>query len=342
MKLLIVTFPNDLGSRTIEENLIKLIAVRCDCKIFRFAAHDCNEIDYKISHKKNILRRIQDALRLRKVVKKAIFDKRKILFYNVSPAFFSYGSWSKGEIYITMDWASLLFNDHVSILRKIISHIHKHIFKLSSGLLPMTQAMANCLQHKYDVSKSKIHLVPSLFDVTHFDPGYIRKSDRLRVLFIGGDIERKGGHLLYSAYKEYLHQYCNLTMVTNHDLPDLEGFKLVKNIRYGTKEHLSLMQEHDIFVLPTFRDSGPQAIGEAASAGLAVLTTEQALGSSHVVIHGKNGLIASDPIQCINELRELIKYPEKVFDMRQQSLLHMRSFYSKDQVFSSYYKALNQ
>ena len=55
------------------------------------------------------------------------------------------------------------------------------------------------------------------------------------------------------------------------------------------------MREHDIFILPTHQDVGPQVIGEAAAAGLSVLTTQFALGAPHVILDGVNGRISALP-----------------------------------------------
>lgn len=341
MKVLFISLPNDLGSRTIETNLYKFISSECDVKLFRFAAHDANHIDYHISNKKNVLRRFQDSLKLRSEIKKAVKEKRKILFYNVSPALFSLGCWHHGEAYITMDWAGRLFDTPTSLARKLVSLIHEKIFQSCTGLLPMTAAMADCLEKKYRVPSSKIHLVPSLFDVEHFDPGEIKLEDKIRVLYVGGDVKRKGGDLLYKAFSQNLHNQCSLTMVTNHDFPHMPGFTLHKNIRYGNEEHRELMRNHDVFVLPTFMDSGPQVIGEAAAAGLAVITTRQALGAIHVVKEGINGFIAENPADCITKLAKLLHTPNIIINFRHESLKHMRSNYSKSMISSAYMKALS-
>ena len=105
MKILVVTFPNDLGSRTIETNLCGFLEPVSDMKHFRFAAQDSDRIDQKIDNRRNIWHRIKDMLKLRSAVRSAVLEDRKILFYNVSPALFTLGSWRGGKIYITLDWA---------------------------------------------------------------------------------------------------------------------------------------------------------------------------------------------------------------------------------------------
>lgn len=340
MKLLVVTYPNDLGSRTIEANLCRFLEPVCDMRHFRFAAHDSESIDHKIDQRRNLWRRIQDTLKLRRAVRAAVKDGRKILFYNVSPALFSVGSWRGGEIYITLDWARKLFSPKLTRLAVITSWINQQILRQCKGILPMTEAMATCLIRDYGIPSERVHQVPSLFDVDYFAPQNIESFRDLRVLFVGGDTQRKGGDILYHAFQAYLHESCTLTMVTNTDFPPMKNFCLRKGIRYGTSEHLHLMQSHDIFILPTKLDAGPQVIGEAASAGLAVLTTRSALGAPHVVINGFNGFISETPQDCIDVLTKILGDPEKVMTMRLNSLIHMRKNFSAEKIASSYCAAM--
>jgi glycosyltransferase involved in cell wall biosynthesis len=341
VKILLVTFPNDLGSRTIEANLIKFISKFSDLQVFRFAAHDSNSIDKRLDNRRNLFRRIQDTLKLRKQVKQAVREKRKILFYNISPALFALGSWRNGEAYITLDWARRLLVDHALTDRDPMTRVHRLVLKSCKGILPMTDAMADCLRNDYDMAEERIHRVPSLFDVEYFDPGNISTGPELKLLFIGGDIYRKGGDLLYQAFAGRLHRHCKLTMVTNGDLEPCEGLTLAKGVRYGTPEHLNLMRSHDVFILPTREDAGPQVIGEAASAGLAVFTTRFALGAPHVVIDKMTGAIADTPEDCIKQLENLLQNPDELKKMRQRSLDHMRQNFSPAAIVAAFQGGLS-
>lgn len=341
MKILIVTFPYDLGSRTIETNLVKFISLIADVEVFRFAAQDSDEIDQGLNNRKSLIRRFQDTWKLRRAVRQAVAEGRKILFYNISPAMFAYGSWRGGEAYITMDWARRLLTPGHGKALTGVSRIHQKVLQSCAGLLPMTDAMEQCLIGEYGISRSKIHRVPSLFDLEHFDPGELTSGERVRLLYVGGDAKRKGGHLVYDAFRSRLKDVCTLTMVTNFDFPPCEGFTLRKNIRYGTPEHLELMRGYDVFVLPTRQDAGPQVIGEAAAAGLAVITTRHALGAPHVVTHGINGFISDSPESCIEDLVELVQFPEKIRQMRTESLQHMRKHFLKNVIASAYAKGMS-
>lgn len=341
MKILVVTFPNDLGSRTIETNLCTFLSPVSDMKHFRFAAQDSDQIDYKIDNRRNIWHRIKDMLKLRSAVRSAVLEGRKILFYNVSPALFTLGSWRGGKIYITLDWARRLFSPELQGIAVLTSWINQRILHACSGVLPMTEAMATCLRQHYSLPKDKVRHVPSLFNIDHFDPSEITASDRIRVLYVGGDVKRKGGDLLYEAFRTKLNNQCSLTMVTNTNFDPCDGFTLCKGIRYGTQEHLSIMRNHDIFILPTHEDAGPQVIGEAAASGMAVLTTRFALGAPHVIKDGVNGFISDTPDKCIETLEEILKSPEQIQQMRRESLAHMRMNFSRQAIAKAYLDAMS-
>ncbi len=341
MKVLLVTFPNDLGSRTIETNLVKFVSMFADVTRFRFAAQDSDQIDKRIDNRRNLYRRIQDTIRLRKALRGAVKEGRKILFYNISPALFGYGSWKGGEAYITLDWARRLLADKKQPDRDPMTGVHRRVLHACKAVLPMTEAMAVCLREEYGLDDHRIRRVPSLFDIEHFRPNAIQAGSPIRLLFVGGDITRKGGDLLYQEFAGRLSGRCTLTMVTNADLPQVDGITQIKGIRYGTPEHVQLMQDHDIFVLPTREDAGPQVIGEAAAAGLAVFTTVQALGSRHIVLDGISGIIAASPEECLRKLGDFVISPGNLLNMRNASLEHMRQEFAAKKISDSFEQAMN-
>ncbi|MFM7370000.1 MAG: glycosyltransferase, partial [Sphaerospermopsis kisseleviana] len=59
--------------------------------------------------------------------------------------------------------------------------------------------------------------------------------------------------------------------------------------------------------MPTNCDSYPSVLGEAACAGLAILTTKNALGADEVIINGENDYICDSPIALFEKLKILIK-----------------------------------
>lgn len=88
-KILLVTFPVDLGNRTIETNLHNLFSP--DMDFFRFAAQHANELDMGVDYKRSIRDRLFSIHSLRKALRPYVHENNTVLFNGLSPAFLSYG-----------------------------------------------------------------------------------------------------------------------------------------------------------------------------------------------------------------------------------------------------------
>mgnify|MGYP000497564025 FL=1 len=127
-----------------------------------------------------------------------------------------------------------------------------------------------------------------------------------------------------------------MTMVTGFPLDDCPGLTIEKDVQYGQLKHINLFLSHDIFVLPTTCDAYPLVVGEAACAGLCILTTNKALGASEVIEHGKNGYIFDSQAELLECLTQLIEDREKIKLMKLNSRKFMETKFSKEKVIDEY------
>jgi len=87
---LLITFPVDLGNRTLEANQHTIF--KSDMDFYRFAEKHAYDIDMgSISSKKSLVYRIQSAVALRRIVRQYTKEGKTILFNGLSPALFAYG-----------------------------------------------------------------------------------------------------------------------------------------------------------------------------------------------------------------------------------------------------------
>jgi glycosyltransferase involved in cell wall biosynthesis len=89
-------------------------------------------------------------------------------------------------------------------------------------------------------------------------------------------------------------------------------------------------------VLPTNCDSYPSVLGEAACAGLAILTTKNALGASEVIQNGENGYICDSSEALLEKLTSLIKNKELLVIMKQNSRKLMEKEFADEIIFNEY------
>jgi starch synthase len=100
--------------------------------------------------------------------------------------------------------------------------------------------------------------------------------DKCRLLFVGGDFERKGGTDLVACFRESLRETCELHIVSAGAPVGLEeeGIHVYRDLKPYSPELLACYREADIFVLPTRNEAYGHVFIEAMAAGLPVVATD--------------------------------------------------------------------
>lgn len=102
-----------------------------------------------------------------------------------------------------------------------------------------------------------------------------RPPDRreVRVLFVGGDWNRKGGADLIAALEPRLGDSVRLDVVTNHPVPEQPGV-FVHRAAPGSEKIRRLFAEADVCCLPSHADLVPWVAIEALASGLAIVASD--------------------------------------------------------------------
>jgi glycosyltransferase involved in cell wall biosynthesis len=345
-KLLLVTFPVDLGNKTLEERLSKLFksCSEIDFKVYRFSPNE-NAIHptstFSLNYGKKFGKRLIASFELHKAVRQANKEGRKVLFHGVSPALFAYPATKHESSYIVTDWTRKLYEPILgdSSSPPWLTFIHKKIFHSQKYIFGLTDAVINQIAKDYHVSINKLRKakLPFTSDLNLFVASPNREDNEVRILFVGGDFYRKGGDVLLNWFVNNYKPGLQMTMVTRE--PTMQTHPKVtfeKNVQYGQKKHIELFKNHDIFVLPTTCDGYPSVIGESACAGLAILTTKNALGAPEVVRDGINGYICSSQEELLNKLNTLITNKPLIESMKRKSRELMEKEFAPDAVLKEY------
>ena len=182
-------------------------------------------------------------------------------------------------------------------------------FLLASGLVTMSEWAKASLVQDYGIPNTKIRVFPPGVDVRQWQcySGKPSSRKRLRLLFVGGDFERKGGYVLIEAFRRGLSDFCELDIVTSAQaLQTGDGVRVHTGLTPNSTLLKKYFAEADLFVMPTMGDATPFAVLEAMASGLPVITTRTG-GLGEMVQDGVTGVFVapSDPNGIIDAVTSL-------------------------------------
>jgi alpha-maltose-1-phosphate synthase len=112
-------------------------------------------------------------------------------------------------------------------------------------------------------------------DIDHYRPTPLRPRDRHRLLFVGGRFADKGGPELVAAVAHRLGRDVELDVVTSDATAPRPGMR-VHRLHRSDPLLLDLLQQADLFCLPTFADTMSFATMEALACGTPAVVSEVA------------------------------------------------------------------
>jgi glycosyltransferase involved in cell wall biosynthesis len=154
----------------------------------------------------------------------------------------------------------------------------------AAGVIAWSEWVRRSLIADYGVAEDAIHVIPAGTRLPAAVP--VRSpTERLRLLFVGGHFERKGGPVLLEALDGLP---VDLHVVTKSAIEARDGVTVHRDVDPGSATLEELYARCDAFVLPTAADASPHVILEAMAAGLPVISTPTgAIGE--MVVPGETG-----------------------------------------------------
>ena len=177
----------------------------------------------------------------------------------------------------------------------------------------------------YQVPSEKIVVIPPGVNVSEWRRPEPRgtRSGPVRILFVGGNFERKGGLDLIQSFRALRDLGGELHIVTR-DKIDPEPNVFVYNAMEPNSQPLKqLFHSCDIFALPTFGDSLPLVLSEAGASGMAIVSTDIA-GIPEIVRAGETGLLIrpGDTTALTEALRQLMTSADRRLALGSRALAH--------------------
>jgi len=253
-----------------------------------------------------------------------------LFFHTQTTALFSIGTMRRVPSIVSLDATPLNYDavanaygdraDNGGWLSRRKYEWNRASFRVAAHLVTWCRWAKESLVADYDISPSRVTVIPPGVDVAAWSQTGASEqrteSDNLRLLFVGGDFERKGGNLLVQAFRAALQDGCELDVVTRDSsavtaCSGLRGVRVHTGMTPNCDALKGLYRKADLFIFPTLGDCLPIAVMEAMAAGLPVVTTGVgALGEE--VEHGVNGLVVppNDPDAIVDAVRELRNSPD--------------------------------
>jgi len=180
-----------------------------------------------------------------------------------------------------------------SALSRLAHGLNLRAIASARALVAWSEWTRRSLIAEYHADPSKIAVLAPGAALPFFEIGArreqrVRRAGPMRVLFVGGDLARKGGDLLLRATREMADVEVHL--VTGARVAPREGVIVHNGITPNSPQLLALFEDADAFALPTLGDCLPLALMEASAAGLPIVTADVG-ACAEAVVPGQSGMV---------------------------------------------------
>jgi glycosyltransferase involved in cell wall biosynthesis len=208
--------------------------------------------------------------------------------------------------------------------------LNRDCFRSARRLVAWAEWTKLGLVQGYGVPADKITVIPPGVNVHEWRRSMPRvpHANPVKILFVGGDLERKGGLVLLKAFRALRHLRPELHLVTKNRLAPEPSVFIYNNLDANSQPLKDLYHTCDIFALPTFGDCLPMVLSEAGASGMAIISTNVA-AIPEIVRNGETGLTvpAGDTVSLTQALWDLATNPALRMTLGQRAMAHVTRHY---------------
>jgi glycosyltransferase involved in cell wall biosynthesis len=208
--------------------------------------------------------------------------------------------------------------------------LNRDCYRAARHLVVWAEWTKQSLVEEYEVPAHKITVIPPGVNVRDWQAPLPRTSRTgpVKILFVGANLERKGGLLLIDAFRALRHLGVELHLVTKDQVAPESGLFVYHGMQPNSQPLKDLYHSCDIFALPTFGDCLPMVLSEAGASGMAVVSTRVA-AIPEIVHDGQTGLTvpAGDTAALTEALRRLILSPDLRMQLGERANVHVDRAY---------------
>lgn len=189
--------------------------------------------------------------------------------------------------------------------------LYKGVYGRAAALVGWSNWVKGSFVEDYGYREQDVAVIPPGVDLDAFVAGD-RNHELPRILFVGGDFERKGGSLLLDVFRKRLRGKAELILVTRANLADEPGVTVHRNVAPNSTQLRDLYATSDLFVLPTQADCFSLVLMEALASSLPVVSTRVG-GIPDMIVEGETGhlLDSGDAAGLGDALEALVADPAR-------------------------------
>jgi glycosyltransferase involved in cell wall biosynthesis len=215
-------------------------------------------------------------------------------------------------------------------LEQLKWRLNRDCFRSARRLVAWAEWTKQSLVRDYEVPAHKVTVIPPGVNVHEWHRPAPRTPHTgvVKILFVGGNLERKGGLVLLQAFRALRDLKLELHLVTRDRLAEEPGLFVYNDLEPNSRPLKQLYHACDVFALPTFGDCLPMVLSEAGASGLAIVSTNVA-AIPEIVRNGETGLTvpAGDAVALAQALRELATNPARRMTLGERAMAHVTRHY---------------
>jgi glycosyltransferase involved in cell wall biosynthesis len=212
----------------------------------------------------------------------------------------------------------------VPLIEALKRNAHRRVVARAAAYTTWSEWAKQSLVSEYGAEPSRVEVLHPGANLRLFDFGRQHRAAAtgrpMRLLFVGGDLARKGGDLLLDLMRGPLQGRCELDLVTGAPAPAVPGVRVHRGVGPNSPQLLDLYHRADVFVLPTTADCLAVVLGEAMAAGLPIITTRVG-AHAEAVVHGETGFLMKpgDRDALLAHIETLLSSPDLAVTMGQHA-----------------------
>lgn len=177
-------------------------------------------------------------------------------------------------------------------MTKVGLPLERRVFRAADRVIANSDWAAECLRQFYGIDEDRLEVFPFGIVAPEFSgaaPG-TAAGELPTLVFVGRQLERKGGRRLLRLHQDHLVGKARLVLVTEEDVDPAPDVTVVRDLTPGDARLWEILRTASVFVFPSLIDQAPNAVIEAMAAGLPVIGISTA-ALPEMVLHGESGLL---------------------------------------------------